>query len=150
MAVASGQVRNPTHVKPTPTRRPAGSRRPALSRRALVAGLVVGAPVAGLVLVDLARRPRGVRLTAVRVFRASAFETRTIERISRAYLASDAGARASASRLARTLAAQRDPRLARRLLAAVLDKAWRASDIVIADGWVLARPEADLCVLAAG
>jgi len=72
--------------------------------------------------------------------------------VGRAYLAADPAARSGAERIGRVLtrAWAAGPGRARRTLAAELRRSWREDEVVVVDGWVLARAEADLCALAAG
>lgn len=141
--------------QPLPADITIGSRtgRPLWGRRRTVTGAIAAAPVAVLAAalgsrVPPDRRPRPLLDAMLGIVFADLEAARAV---GRAYLAGDPRAAAGAARLADALAAAaaaHGPEGARRRVAALRESALRRGDVVLVDGWVLARAEAELCVLA--
>jgi hypothetical protein len=123
---------------------------PSWTRRLIVAGLAAAPEIA------LAAPTSGGSRTAGQAHQPLARALRTIlgdpdaaRALGRAYLGREPGAVHGVMELARDLmaAAARGPEAVRRRVAMRRECDWRAGNVVVVDGWVLARTEAELCTL---
>lgn len=120
-------------------------------RRRTMTGAIAAAPVAvfAAALGDRGRPGRRLHAPLHAALRAVFADLEAARAVGRAHLAGDPRAAEGAARLADVLAAAaHGPEGARHEVAALRESALRRGDVVLVDGWVLARTEAELCVLA--